>query len=268
MHREINFMKKIYIASLLLIATMLSVTANTRYFVGNTPVSETFWNAMPDSLEYSTSVFDLDSVVIMGRELPITHYLDSVTAPGQYLLMRRSEKDIAILEQAFGAVIRQSRARGLHVVTGDTAPQIALTRYLDNKPVQDFIRPGRCYLISFWATWCGNCLHELQQEYIPAVAKCFADNPSFRFVPVCIDSSVADLEQFFDSERGAKWRHIAAITYLDRDRRANSLFGVSGVMPLNVVIGTDGIIHYIHSGAVTTPDALTALRQAIECGLR
>lgn len=41
----------------------------------------------------------------------------------------------------------------------------------------------------------------------------------------------------------------------------------SGIMPLNIVIGKDGVIKYIHSGKITAEEELSELRNAIISGL-
>lgn len=38
-------------------------------------------------------------------------------------------------------------------------------------------------------------------------------------------------------------------------------------MPLNIVIGKDGVIRYIHSGKITAEEELSELRNAIISGL-
>ncbi|WP_289629279.1 TlpA disulfide reductase family protein, partial [uncultured Muribaculum sp.] len=149
------------------------------------------------------------------------------------------------------------------VSINDKAPQINLAKYADNSVITDFIVPGNCYLLSFWATWCGNCLI----EFIPSIANEFKDIPIFKFVPICIDSTESELEKFFKSTHGSKWHHLSQTTYLDTNRLANSKYAKSGIMPLNIVIGKDGVIKYIHSGKITAEEELSELRNAIISGL-
>lgn len=259
--------KRHFLLFTLLIVTTLSATVPTRYFVGRTEVSEAFWNQMPDSLDYVTSEFNSDTSVVKGRELPYTHYLDSISSPGVYLLRKRSQEDISMFERALAQANIIRREKSLSKTNGDPAPQICLTKLADGKTTENFIESGNCYLLSFWATWCGNCLHELLPEFIPSVVEQFSDNTKFHFVPICIDASCDDLEKFFNSELGQRWSYLAAITYIDIDRKANSQYGESGIMPLNVVIGSDGNIRYIHSGALKSADQLSALAEAIKSGL-
>lgn len=261
-------MKRFYLILLIstLAATIFAVTP-TRYYVGRTEVSETFWNQMPDSLDYTTSEFNYDTLVIKCRDLPFTHYIDSVSIPGEYLLCKRAPEIIAELERVYGEINMARRQQSLSLSIGEQAPQISLVRYKNERVTDNLILPGHCYLLSFWATWCGNCLYELQPEYIPAVAKQFCDNPSFHFIPICIDSTPDDLKSFFNNQPDDRWSYLKEITYLDTNRKTNEQYSKSGIMPLNVVIGKDGLICFIHSGAIKDKTDLLILYEAIKSGL-
>lgn len=232
-------MKRLYILFFTaILANALSAATLTRYFVGKTEVDEAFWNQMPDSLDYVTSVFEYDTLTVKSRELPLTHYLDSVSAKGKYVLAKRTPESIAELERVFAMINRTQREKSLSVSVGEQAPQIRLLRYKDKIEVDSLILPGHCYLLSFWATWCGNCLHELKPEFIPSVAAQFDGEPSFHFVAVCIDATWDDIQKFFSNQPGKRWRFLSEYVYLDTDRKANEQYGESGVMPLNVVYST------------------------------
>lgn len=251
----------------IIFATTILADIPTRYFVGKTEVSESFWDKMPDSLNYSGSEFNYDTIIIKSRQLPITHYIDSVSTPGYYVLRKRSPEVIAEIERMVAAVKQKSIEKSLIVSKADRAPQINLVKFSDRKSAENIIFLGQCYLLSFWATWCGNCLQELKPEFIPSVTEKFRDDPSFNFVPICIDATPDDLQKFFSSETGKNWSYLSKITYLDTDRKANEKFGESGHMPLNVVIGKDGTIRYIHLGAITDKSGLSELYEAIKDGL-
>ena len=250
-----------------IVATAIFAEIPTRYYVGKTEVSTSFWYQMPDSLDYITSEFNYDTLVIKSRELPLSHYIDSLSVPGKYILCKRSPEIIADLERAYALINTAKREQSLSASIGEEAPRISLVRYHDGKRTDNLILPGHCYLLSFWATWCGNCLAELKPEIIPSITNLFRDNPNFHFIPICIDSSSEDLQKFFSHEPGSRWSHLAEITYLDTDRNVNEQYGKSGIMPLNVVIGRDGRIRFIHSGAILDQKGLTELYDAIKSGL-
>lgn len=250
----------------LMAATVLA-SIPTRYYVGKIEVPESFWNQMPDSIDYISSEFNYDTLIVKNRELPFTHYIDTVSIPGNYVLSMRPQEVVAELEHAFSVVNRNHREKSLLVSVGELAPQIQLLRYNDKSFSDNMIIPGHCYLLSFWATWCGNCLQELQPEYIPSIAERFSDDVSFHFIPVCIDATTDDLHDFFSGQSGGKWEYLSEITYLDTDRKANEKYGESGVLPLNVIIGKDGKILYIHSGVINDEKGLSALYEVIKSGL-
>lgn len=254
----------LYIISLV---TTLLAAVPTRYYVGKIEVPESFWNQMPDSIDYISGEFNYDTLTIKSRELPLTHYIDSISIPRRYILSMRPPEVIAELERMYSMINSNQREKSLKVYVGEQAPQIQLLRYKDKSVLDSVIIQGHCYLLSFWATWCGNCLQELKPEFIPSIVERLSDEASFHFIPVCIDATMDDLHNFFNSQSGRKWRYLSEITYLDTDRKANEKYGEGGVMPLNVVIGKDGNIRYIHSGSIKDKEVLSELYDAIKSGL-
>ena len=250
-----------------LLATAIFAAIPTRYYVGRIEVSESFWDQMPDSLDYISGEFNYDTITIKSRELPFTHYIDSVSTPGKYILSMRSPEVIAELERIYSMINRNHREKSLSVSVGEFAPQIQLLRYKNESISDSLIVSGNCYLLSFWATWCGNCLQELKPEFIPSIVEKFYDDVTFHFIPICIDATRDDLHAFFNGQLGGKWRYLSEITYLDTDRKANEKYGESGVLPLNVVIGKDGKILYIHSGSIKDKESLSSLYEVIKSGL-
>lgn len=251
-----------------LLATTLLAAVPIRYYVGKVEVPESFWNQMPDSIDYITSEFNYDSLIVKSRELPFTYYIDSVSDPRKYILSKRPPEVIAELECTFAIINKNHREQSLLLSVGETTPQIHLFRYKDKSISDNPIVPGHCYLLSFWATWCGNCLKELEPEHIPSIAERFSNDESFHFIPICIDATVNDLQDFFSSQLGRKWRYLSEITYLDTERKANEKYGESGVLPLNIVIGKDGKIRYIHSGSINDEEGLSTLYEVIKSGLQ
>ena len=118
-----NCMKRNYIIFLMVaFAATLFGAIPTRYYVGKFEVPESFWNQMPDSLDYATGEFDYDTLIIKTRELPYTHYIDSVSTPGNYVITKRSPAVIAELERMMSVVRSSSREQSLAVSVGDSAP--------------------------------------------------------------------------------------------------------------------------------------------------
>ena len=88
------------------LATTLFAAIPTRYYVGKIEVSESFWNQMPDSIDYISGEFNCDTLTIRSRELPFTHYIDSVSTPGRYIISKRSAEVIAELERMYSVINR------------------------------------------------------------------------------------------------------------------------------------------------------------------
>ena len=68
-------------SSLILFITVLATTLfaaiPTRYYVGKIEVSESFWNQMPDSIDYISGEFNYDTLTIKSRELPLYEVIKS-----------------------------------------------------------------------------------------------------------------------------------------------------------------------------------------------
>lgn len=233
----------------------------TRFFVGNTEVTGTFFNEIPDSLKVFTSEFDYDTIKIRSIELPVTHYIDSVSEIGEFSIKERSKDEIENLLSRLRIINNDSQNFRLQV--GDSVPNFDLDNFSAGTAEKDFPRKGTCYFLSFWATWCGNCLVELMPEYLPTVAKEFSDNNHFRFIPVCIDSSASELRDFFSGNISPDLAYLSETTFLDRDRVVNEIFATGGHIPLNVIIGTDGRVKYIHLGKISEKADLDTLKEII-----
>lgn len=256
-------MKKIGILIFLLfgISALFGKEVPTRFFVGNTEVTETIFKEIPDSLKSFTSVFDYDTIKIQSIELPITHYIDSVSSSGKFLIKERSKEETEFFLNRIRSL--NSESQNLRLKVGDLVPSFCLHNFKKDDIDVDFPQKGKCYLISFWATWCGNCLMELKQEFLPLLAKEFSHHTDFMFLPICIDVTVSELHEFFVSKVGSNWEHLVDMTYIDTDRTTNEIFATGGHLPLNVVIDRKGIVRYIHLGKISENEDLDKVRDVL-----
>lgn len=103
-----------------LLATAIFAAIPTRYYVGRIEVSESFWDQMPDSLDYISGEFNYDTITVKSRELPFTHYIDSVSTPGKYILSMRSPEVIAELERMYSMINRNHREKSIIAKTRST----------------------------------------------------------------------------------------------------------------------------------------------------
>ena len=237
----------------------------TKYFIGKSEVSEAMFRNVPANLITGTESYDYDSLRIRKLNITYTHYLDSVSTPGEFIIRKRTPEQIAELSQLFNESYENRKIIKLNI--GDTVPNISLVKNIGGDTIPNILCPDKCYLLNFWATWCGNCLKELQPEYIPAITDKFVNEKDFQFLPICIDTTKEDLRQFFESEAGKRYDWLKYLTYLDIDRQANNIFADSGIMPLNVVIGRDGKIKFIKTGRLKDSE-LSTLEEAIRYGLK
>ena len=258
--------KYFFIITTLFGIVALFANVPTRFFIGNSEVTEQFFEAIPDSLKHFTSEFDYDTVKIKSVAFPFTHYLDSVSEPGKYVIKERSKDEIESMLNRLRSIKRDNEILKLRV--GDNVPRFSLQNFKNNEVEIDLPQKGTCYLLTFWATWCGNCLVELKPEFLPSVAKEFSLYSNFRFLPICIDASPEELLNFFKGNVGSNRAYLADETFLDSDRTVNEIFACGGNIPLNVVIGTDGSIKFIHLGKISEKDDLDKLKGIITESLR
>lgn len=258
-------MRKLAICILYLLG-VYALLANVpiRYYIGTAEISEAAFYSVPDTLKGFISEFDYDTVIVKTLELPFTHCLDPQSTFEKVLISKRSDEEIKSILEQLKSKRNDYEREILRLHIGDTVPAFGLKKFGLPDVNNNIINGDTCYLISFWATWCGNCLEDLKAEHLPAIAKGFSNNSKFRFITICIDATENDLNKFFDGPVGSKWKHLKDITYIDTDREVNNLFAKGGNLPLTVVAGRDNNIKYIHLGKVAEKADLKKLNDIIE----
>ncbi len=256
--------RKCILALCLFFGILVLAQVPTKYFIGKSEISEATFRNVPANLITGMESYDYDSLRIRKLNITYTHYLDSVSTPGEFIIKKRTPEQIAELSRLFNEAYENRKIIKLNI--GDNAPNFNIVKNIGGDTITKILYPGKCYLLNFWAIWCGNCLKELQPEYIPAITDKFVNEKDFQFLPICIDATREDLRHFFASEIGKRYEWLEYLTYLDIDRQANNIFADSGIMPLNVVIGRDGKIKFIKTGRLKGAE-LSSLEEAIRCGL-
>lgn len=260
-------MRKYLLYALLFVICSVSAQVPTRYFIEEKEISESFYNNLPDSIisKCILMTLDYDTLIVKKIDLPYTHYLDTVSVSGGVSIKEHSPEKKATLRTLLAKFIQKD----LKVNVGDKfEDSLSLLNILNDTVTVNLSDSGKCYLISFWATWCGNCLIELQPDNIPKWIEEFKANAGFEFIPVCIDTTPDELKQFFESENEKNWKYLFDLTLIDIDRHSNSLFAKSGILPLNIVIGKEGVVRYIKIGGINGEPQINELKDAISTGLR
>ena len=147
---------------------------------------------------------------------------------------------VLVLHAAAGASLAADT--GMRIQIGEEAPEFRHEDLLTGKVVSLSEFKGRkVVMIEFWGTWCDICTHE-----IPDLLKLYADwmNKGFEFLSIAVPPGDADEVRTFLREK-----KIPYPTSLDEDLTvAAGLYGLSGPIPIKVVIDQRGVVRYAHVG--------------------
>ena len=140
---------------------------------------------------------------------------------------------------------------------GQAAPDVRLA-YLDGGSQQLAELKGTPVVLNFWASTCAPCLTEMPAlEQFSAAHLPGADgtNPAgaVRVVGVAVADPEAAARKMLE-RTGVRYRNAA-----DPQAEVFRVFGGTS-LPRTVVIGADGVVRDVHSGALTS-DELTAMLQ-------
>jgi thiol-disulfide isomerase/thioredoxin len=120
---------------------------------------------------------------------------------------------------------------------GDPAPQVIGTD-VEGQPLESGQFRGKVLVVTFWATWCGPCMHELPMlESMQRVA----GKERLQVVAVNIED-----KQVFRKVAGKLASFSITIAHDDR-KRGSEAYGVKGI-PHMVIIGRDGKILKVNRG--------------------
>ena len=134
------------------------------------------------------------------------------------------------------AVVASSPAKDVELKPGDVAPA-HLGTTLEGKPVLVSDFPGKAVVVSYWASWCTFCVHEL------ALLSAIQSSASDRVQVVAVN--VEPMYIFKKNLKGLSRFQMLVIH--DADRKAQKAYGVSGI-PHMVIVGKDGRIDTVNIG--------------------
>ena len=164
----------------------------------------------------------------------------------------------ALLIMAFHTFAGPSFAAdtGMRIRIGEEAPDFRLEDLLTGKMVSLSEFKGRkVVMVEFWGTWCDICEHE-----VPELLKLYADwkDKGFEFLAIAVPPGDADEVRTFIREK-----KIPYPTFLDEDLTvAARSYGLTGPIPIKVVIDHEGVVRYAHVGGYPPGDG--ELAQVIE----
>ena len=155
---------------------------------------------------------------------------------------RRSHRYVALMGALGLALTLMVSPATAHagIAVGDRAPEFDVAKDAAGKPWTLKAHKGQWLLVTFGASWCVPCKHELPEwdklahEYQGRIT----------FAAVNINNDSADGKKFLDG------LHIKFMTrvFLPQDAAASDDLYATGTFPSTFIIDPDGVIRNIHMG--------------------
>lgn len=131
------------------------------------------------------------------------------------------------------------------LAVGDPAPPLAVTKWMNGNPV-DQLKPGKVYVLEFWATWCPPCI-----EAMPHLSKLQVDNAHKGLVVIGVTTRDQQgntheaVNEFVRKKPGTELSYRVA--YCDDDKMDKAYMQAAGQnsIPCSFVIGRDGKVAFI-----------------------
>lgn len=144
----------------------------------------------------------------------------------------------------------------MRIRVGEKAPVFSLQDLMTGRTVTLSEYEGRkVVMVEFWGTWCDICNSE-----VPELLKLYSDwkDRGFELLSIAVPPGDAD-----EVRRFVREKKLPYPTFLDEDLTvAAKLYGLSGPIPLKVLVDHKGIVRYSHVGGYPPGDG--ELSQAIE----
>lgn len=259
-------MKNLLIVFLVMVTSILCYASVEKYYIENIEISKEEYLALDTTLLRAKEIWtDWDTTRYIV-EPNIYSRIDSVSVPGRISIVRKSEREIAVID----SILNLNRTESAKLKVGDTIPDFTFYDYMfqEREPFSySNLLEGNVILLNFWATWCGPCVEELKPEHLPSLLDEFKGNDNFVFLPVSVNHSNQELIDFFNSPRGKELGWIEYKTAWDKNGEFASLLS-SGGIPLTILIDKNGVIRLNEAGSFLSEEQKARLRNKIEELLR
>lgn len=139
-------------------------------------------------------------------------------------------------------------------------PSVTLTDLKGNKVnTTDYFKPGKIYVIDFWATWCGPCIKSLNN--ITPIYNDWTTKYNTEVVAISIDDPQS-MNKVSSQVSGSRWPFPVLLDPNQELKRALDFQNV----PFSFIVDQNGDIVFSHSGYVngdelTIQDKIKALSQ-------
>ncbi len=210
------------------LAVVLDAQGDARYLLQGTP-----------RLGHPLSAA-LAQLLTGGQNAPALH------APASWSLTDLLDR----VDTVMGAPLESARGVEQAARVGSRAPALSVTG-LDGKPLSLQGESGRAVIVTFWATWCAPCRHDL-----PLLADAVRSHPDLAVLAVDEGESSSQVGDYLHSLLGGDASLLTAA--VDPDHSAGAHYAVAG-LPVTVFVGADGIVQALRVGQLQSGDLTTLL---------
>lgn len=149
------------------------------------------------------------------------------------------------VDTLLGAPLEYERGTEQAARAGSRVPDVGLIE-LDGRRLALRSQLGRAMVVTFWATWCAPCRHDM-----PLLAAAVRAHPGLLVVAVDEGESSGQISDYLHSVLGDDASQLTVVR--DADKSVGARFAVQG-LPVTVFVGADGIVRTVRIGQLQAGD--------------